>query len=414
MRNEKQYTFYQSPSRYNCVLAGRRGGKTIGMAERRLKRVAASPPGAEIVYIGPTLQHAKDLVWDYFQNRFVELNWQFKPKIAEKYFRLPQNRKLFVIGAEKIDRVRGHKLWDVGFDEIAYFTKPLKDIWKAVRPALSDLKGTADFGTTPDGKHSDAYDFFHENLGKPGWQYHHWITLDNPWIDPLEIEEAKRDLDERSFRQEYMATWETYDALAYYNWDDNIHIKQQSPINYDLNLHLCFDFNVNPTTLLLSQYYGERMHYKREYSFNDSSTERTIHAFCEDYKNDAEKLSLKIRGDATGNNRTSKTGRTDYQYVFDCLNEYGFKYKYEVMGANPPIIDRVKIFNGWLKPLKGAPRVEVDPSCKDLIRDLSGQKLDGRIPSDDGNLGHKADAAGYDIYWQWACESRKPSGVIQL
>jgi len=63
---------------------------------------------------------------------------------------------------------------------------------------------------------------------------------------------------------------------------------------------------------------------------------------------------------------------------------------------------------------KGVSRVLIDPGCKELITDLASQKLEGRIPSDKGNLGHKADAFGYRIYWQHLMNSQKQSDLSRL
>ncbi|RKZ07638.1 hypothetical protein DRQ25_11130, partial [Candidatus Fermentibacteria bacterium] len=98
----------------------------------------------------------------------------------------------------------------------------------------------------------------------------------------------------------------------------------------------------------------------------------------------------------------------------EILTENGFNYQKEIPGKNPPIIDRVKTVNGWLKPFKGSHRVEIDPACINLIRDLSSQELNGRIPSDANNLGHKADAMGYDIFWQHKQAQRTPMRAVQL
>lgn len=396
------------------ILAGRRGGKTYCMTERAIRRIGNSPKMAKIFFVGPTHGHAEELFWDHLAMRFNQLGWKYRPRLSKKHYELADKRKVYVIGAERFDLMRGHGIWHVAFDEIAYFREDLSKIWRAVRPALSDFKGTSDWGSTPDGKGSQAYEFYNHYKGKLEWSYHHWVTLDNPYMDPGEIEEAKRDLDEVSFKQEYEASWETFSMLAYYNYQESVHRKQQAPINPAVPVHMAFDFNVNPTTLLLSQYQDQTMRYVKEYSFNDSSTERTIKSFCEDNQHLKDSVLFKVRGDATGDNRKSNTGKTDYQYVRDVLGYYGFNYKYEVRASNPAIVDRVKIVNGWLKPIAGRHRVELDPSCIELHKDFDGQKSDGRIPSPEGNRGHKADAAGYDIYWQYCVDNRKPSGVIQL
>ena len=382
------------------------------MLERAVKKASRSKPADEIFYIGPTNHHAKELAWDFLKNRFAQLRWDFKPMVSRQVFMLPQGRKFYVIGAEKIDRIRGHKVYHISMDEIAYYTQKIDYIWKAVRPALSDRRGSADFGTTPDGKGSDAYDWFMSHKGRFGWSYHHWTSIENPYLDPAEIEDAKRDLDEKAFRQEYEATWETYEGLAYYNFDETLHIVPIKSYFFEAPLHLTFDFNVNPTTLLVSQHVGGVLHYIKEYSFADSSTERTIKAFIDDHK--AIRPKLKIRGDAAGNQRKSTTGRSDYAYIHEALKAHGFDFTHEVRGSNPAIIDRVNVVNGWLKPMIGAPKILIDPSCKELIKDLSGQKLDGRHPDPKNNLGHKADALGYDVYWQYLSGLKKENRTLIL
>jgi hypothetical protein len=413
-RNAKQIAAFQSQVRFNNILAGRRSGKTFVMRERCIKKLAHSPKSAEVYYIGPTNAHAKELAWDYFYTRMQQLRWIVKPLISRQVFLLPDNRKLYVIGAEKIDRIRGHSVWHAALDELAYFKQPMSAVWTAVRPTLTDMKGTADFGTTPNGKGSDAYDWYMSKKGRFGWSYHHWYSLDNPWLDPAEIEEAKKELDEKAFRQEYEAGWETYEGLAYYNFDEAAHIRPCGEIDQRYPLHLCFDFNVNPTTLIVSQYDPilRRMYYRKEYSFADSSTERTISAFIGDYRGKL-RDTVRIRGDAAGNARKSTTGKSDYYYIFESLKSAGIDYKFEVPPANPPIIDRVNTVNGWLKPMVGETRVMIDPSCRMLLKDLSGQKLEGRLPSPNNNLGHKADAMGYDIYYQNLIEKRPISTVTR-
>jgi hypothetical protein len=299
-------------------------------------------------------------------------------------------------------------------DELAYFSTDLNEVWRAIRPALSDHKGRALAATTPDGKGTQAYEWYEKAKKDPAWSVHEWLTLDNPYIDPDEIEDAKRDLDEKSFRQEYMATWESFEGLAYYNFDETFHVKQQVPVNPRIPIHLCFDFNVNPTTLLVSQLEGEMLSYKLEYSLKNSSTEETVKQFCDEFQNQADYIRIKIRGDSSGKARSSTTGKSDYHYIEQILAQRGFRYEMEVLPKNPPIIDRVKHVNGWLRPVAGNHRIEIDPQCEELIRDLSSQQLNGRHPSDRNNLGHKADAMGYDIFYQQKVGSRRASRTLEL
>lgn len=414
MKNKKQIEAFKDPSRFKFILAGRRGGKTFLIKHDILETMRRCPPYGEIWYIGPNNQQSKELMWSALDEAAYEQGWHYKPMVSKSRFEFSRSRMVYIVGAEKISRIRGHAVYKAYLDELAFFQTDLNEVWKAVRPTLTDFGGQAWACTTPNGKGTSAHEFYLASLAKKNWKYFHWRTIDNPWIDPKEIDEAKTELDEKGFAQEYLAEWQSYEGLAYYNFSENTHIETAPDIDIALPLHLCFDFNVNPTTLLLSQKHGDKLFYKKEYSFKNSSTEDTIQAFCDDFELQRPYLNIKIRGDASGSSRSANTGKSDYYYIEQILNHRGFNFQKEVRPANPPIIDRVKILNGWLKPVVGSPKLAVDPSCRELIKDLSSQELNGRTPSDANNMGHKADACGYDVYWEHLVSSRKTQSTIRL
>lgn len=426
-KHQKQIEALNDNTRFKFWLAGRRGGKTVGIVEDILEGIASCPTGGEIFYIGPTNSQAIELIWEKVEERLEELKWKYKPRISKQRFEFSRTRKLYIIGAEKIRRIRGHKVWRVYLDEVAFFSVPMKEVWKAARPALSDLRGRAIIATTPNGKGTDAYEFYQDVKGKENWRYFQWFTEDNPYIDPEELEAAKRELDEKSYNQEYRASWESYEGLAYYNFEESLHERSSLPLDLSLPVILSYDFNVNPTTLVVSQRHGRVMHFKTEFSQKRGSTEDTTKECCEfllgliqkQFTNELQqkaaksRVMLKVRGDATGNAAKSNTGKSDYFYIKKVLDLFGFPYQMEVPSENPPIIDRVKHFNSYLKSVEGEVRILVDPKCKELLRDLSSQETDGRYPSDKNNLGHKADAAGYCIYWEFKHGDR-PAQAPQL
>lgn len=413
-KHTKQIKAFKDTSRFKFYLAGRRGGKTFAIIEDILLNIFKAPNNAELCYIGPTLQQSYELIWDALEIRLRELGWAYYPLVSKRRFEFSRGRKFYILGAEKISRVRGHKFFRVWLDEIAYFETNLQYIWDAVRPTLSDYRGGAIVSTTPDGKGSEAYNFYLSTIEKADWKYFHWKTIDNPFIAKEEIASAKKELDEKSFKQEYEAEWESYEGLVYYNFKENDHIVSDLKIDYRYPLHLCFDFNVNPTTLLLSQYIDGVLYYVKEYSYKHSSTEETIKAFCEDFSNVKNQVSLKVRGDASGKGRSSTTGKSDYFYVEQMLDFYGYKFVREVPSRNPLVIDRLKHVNSWLTPLEGNAKIKIDSKCKNLIIDLSSQQLNGRMPDDKGNLGHKADALGYDVWQQVIRTSPISQSTIQL
>ena len=94
----------------------------------------------------------------------------------------------------------------------------------------------------------------------------------------------------------------------------------------------------------------------------------------------------------------------------------GGMFLLEAMARLSAVVDRISHANAYLQNCEGESRIEIDPSCKDLIRDLSSQELvEGtRMPSDKGNVGHKADAFGYAVYWDHIAHQRSNKGTIIL
>lgn len=413
MKHSKQIAFMDDEARFKFVLAGRRGGKTKGMVELIAEDVHHCPPKGTVFYIGPTNQQAMELVWEDLEDRFDELGWRYKPLISKQRFEFSRRRRVQIIGAEKIRRIRGRKAFSVYGDEIAFWESDLFKAWRAIRPALSDLRGRAVLATTPNGKGSPAYKFYRhlfDDARKLGddespWKYFSWKTLDNPYIDQDEIEAARRELDEKSFNQEYNAEWESFEGRAYYNFEEALHVAKTSVQKIDLAhpVELNFDFNVNPTTLLISQEIGGTTFWRREFSDKNSDTVTTLKRFCAEMEQYKGQVSLNIHGDAAGNQRKSNTGYSDYHYVRELLVERGFRHSFKVSARNPAIIDRLAHANARLKNARGESRTVIDPSCTELITDLDSQTIeDGkREPDTTGNIGHKADAFGYNAWWKF-------------
>jgi hypothetical protein len=91
-------------------------------------------------------------------------------------------------------------------DEAA-FVKNLWNLWtQSIRATLTDMKGDAWMLSTPRGK-NDFFKFFTKGKDALDERWMSWqkSTYTNPYIDPTELEDAKADLPELAFKQEYMA-----------------------------------------------------------------------------------------------------------------------------------------------------------------------------------------------------------------
>ncbi len=107
-----------------------------------------------------------------------------------------------VRSADNPDSLRGEGLDFVVIDECAYVAEAA---WQeALRPALSDRLGRAMFISTPSGRNW-FWRCYQRGLEGGEWKSWSFPTSDNPYIDADEIEEARGDLPEMIFRQEYLA-----------------------------------------------------------------------------------------------------------------------------------------------------------------------------------------------------------------
>lgn len=143
----------------------------------------------------------------------VELWSQIKTDLAPMISRTSeaQSRIEFINGAvfetwtARNETVRGRKYHFVVIDEAALIADAT--LWQAaIRPLLSDYRGSALFASTPRGRN-----WFWErymrglNPDFPDWQSWQFPTSANPHLSQDEIASAQNELPERTFQQEYQA-----------------------------------------------------------------------------------------------------------------------------------------------------------------------------------------------------------------
>ena len=200
----KQLEVFNAPHRFKVVAAGRRFGKSR-LAAWVLLIKALQSTEKDVFYIAPTFQQAKDIMWAMLK----ELGHEVITSVHENtgVLTLVNNRKIYLKGSDRPDTMRGVGLAYCVIDEYADM-KPF--VWEQIlRPALSDVKGGAMFIGTPKGR-NHFYDLYQmaESGEDPEWTAFHFVSFDNPFLDPAEIEAARKTMSSFAFRQEFMASFE--------------------------------------------------------------------------------------------------------------------------------------------------------------------------------------------------------------
>jgi hypothetical protein len=180
--------------RFVVVMCGRRFGKSE-LSQILIIKEALN--GGQVAYITPTYGLAQ-----IFFERLTKV-LPFKSNISKLKIYCPNEGSIEFFTGERLDNLRGRKFHLVIVDEAA-FIPDLEDGWNnSIRPTLTDYEGKAVFLSTPRGKNF-FYSLFMK-MGENDWQSFKFSTYDNPHINPREIDEARIQLPEVVFEQEYMA-----------------------------------------------------------------------------------------------------------------------------------------------------------------------------------------------------------------
>jgi hypothetical protein len=189
-----QVPILTSKKRFRVVLCGRRFGKS---ELSQIEIITESLKGHQVAYITPTYNLAKT-----FFDKLAKAV-PFPANRSELTISLPTKGSIQFFTGERLDNLRGRKFHLVVVDE-ASFIPNLEDGWlNSIRPTLTDYIGRALFLSTPKGKNY-FYSLFMKG-GEQDWEAFRFTTYDNPHINKTEIDDARNQLPEAVFEQEYMA-----------------------------------------------------------------------------------------------------------------------------------------------------------------------------------------------------------------
>lgn len=202
--HDAQMQIFESSARFKVAACGRRFGKSY-LAAWMLLIKALQSDNKDVFYIAPTFQQAKDIIWGLLKDLGKDLIKSSHENTAT--LTLVNDRKIYLKGSDRPDTLRGVGLSFVVFDEYGSM-KP--EVWEMIiRPTLADVKGDALFIGTPAGK-NHFYKLYVESLGLDDWESFQFNSTDNPLLDPLEIQQAKKTMSSQAFRQEFEASFETF------------------------------------------------------------------------------------------------------------------------------------------------------------------------------------------------------------
>jgi len=216
-----QLEIFNSTARFKVVSAGRRFGKSR-LAAWILIIKALQSESKDVFYIGPTFQQAKDIMWNMLKELLHDTDLIESTHENTATMKLVNGRRISLKGSDRPDTLRGVGLAYVVLDEYASMKV---EVWEQIiRPTLSDVKGGALFIGTPAGK-NHFYDLYLEAEKDEDWEAFQYTSIDNPLIDPKEVEVARRTMSTQAFRQEFEASFVSFTGGIFKNewikYDEN-------------------------------------------------------------------------------------------------------------------------------------------------------------------------------------------------
>lgn len=216
-KHKIQQEFINCEAKRIIIKAGRRGGKTVGVANRAVKQFLA---GKRVLYAAPTAEQvgrfwttATTILAEPIQKKILYKNE------TEKYIEVVgTEQRIKAKTAWNADSLRGDYADELILDEFQLMNE---DIWDAVgAPMLLDNNGNAVFIFTPPSLHSRSvskannkmhaaklFRLFREKEKTDPERYRtfHFSSHENPYISKMALDEISKDMTNISYRMEILA-----------------------------------------------------------------------------------------------------------------------------------------------------------------------------------------------------------------
>ena len=376
-------------SRFRVLITGRRFGKTY-LAINELAKFA-SKSNQKVWYVAPTYRQAKQICWIELKDKLIQHKWVKNVNNSDLTITLKNNSKITLRGADNEQSLRGVGLNFIVLDEFADIHK---EAWyEVLRPTLSDTHGHALFCGSPRGFGNWSYELFKQGETNKDWQSFKYTTLEGGQVSDEEIEQAKQDLDLRTFQQEYEATFVNYSGMIYYNFNRQKNIIESYNKNHQF-LHIGLDFNVDPMTAVVCAIEKDIVIVFDEIQIYSSNTQE----MCEEIRNRYKNKNIVVYPDPSARQRkTSAGGFTD----ISILKNAGFDVR--CRNTAPMVRDRINSVNSRLKNVNGKNNLFIVKSCKNVIKSIERQiyKEGTHIPDKDSGYDHMNDALGYLVEYNF-------------
>lgn len=363
----------------------------------------------------PTQGQAKAIFWNDFLAMIPE-QLVYKINKSDLSIILSTGAEIVVAGLDKPARIEGRGFNWFLFDEV---DDVKHDAWEEhIYPCFVDRLGGAMFTGVPNGLEK-LYELSKLALIDPEYDFFTWKSAEV--LSAKEIAKFKSRMDDRTFKQEFEASFLNFSGKVAYNFTRENY--EHELLHYlHKSLEICLDFNNSPgiaaivqeqvmpgqyelfntgTEIIKSQVIGSGV-IGEVWIPRHSNTIMVCRKIYEDWKH--HKGSIIFYGDpAGGQQKSSGIAGSDWDLVqnFFKQTEWANRVSYDVPRAHPSVRSRINAMNCRIKSIDGIIRFMVDPvAAPHVIEDFERLTVlegsNGEIDKKSNKaIGHLFDAVSY-------------------
>lgn len=370
--------------RFVCGALSRRTGKTT--VANIIGQLITLIPGTNVLIMSPNYQLSQISFEE--QRKLIR---KFDIEVAkdnskDRIIELENGSTIRMGSINQVDSCVGRSYDLIIFDEAA-LTDAGEDAFNiALRPTLDKLGSKAIFISTPRGKNNWFSKFFQRGFSDeyPGWASVHSDYRENPRVSEADIEEAKKSMSAAHFKQEYEASFNSFEGQIFrFNHDECcMNLSDYDFSRDDVIMGLDIGFKDATAGIVLSYNYEEEKFYAlEEYMASEKTTDQHAEA--------VKALESKYNIQFIFIDSAAQQTRYDWAYNHDVAT----------INANKSVLDGI----AFCQALIENNRLIVDQGCTNLLASLDQYRWDPRETiikerPEHSEWSHMADALRYALY----------------
>lgn len=331
----------------------------------------------------------------------------------------------FANGSEIISRSWADKKYKKGrslkismliFEELTENNQDDMEAFKTLRARLRRLPHVPEnvliAATNPDEPDHWVYKYFMVDLAPHKFVFYS-VTEDNPFLDPIYIEQEKKNLSKLEADRFLRGKWITITGKGIYHaYDPEFNFLRETVYEFDLKHPICLmhDFNIGhgkPMSAAVGQFIDGVFHLKKTYIVEGFRTPDILEEMADDGLFE-HKAKFQIYGDATGKHADTRNNLSDWDIVENFLAKYRreddstLEWSLEVSESNPPIRTRHNKVNAYFCNDLGEHRFFIYKEAADADEGFRLTKLKkGSVFQEDDSFAkqHVTTAAGYWVVY---------------